>query len=353
MRRRRHWGISVLAATLPAALLGCQGSPQTRVLPTLSARATSEPERISLSTTPISSTDVRPYLLIQLPGEDHLRGITWDASASGILAGHVPEKGWAAQADGSTYVGDGVVYDRQSHEIGALPWPPGRVDASWSKDGKSLCAVAPTAPVTGSLVRLETATLGQSPRVVASGFATYSDNASYPVLACDPAHDRAIVAVFGQGVAPGALWVFRLSTGKLIRSVKQQGGWLTASADGALLAESTQNDSGRWFTTVRSADDGKALATIPNFAAHAFSSDASLLVGLSDPNSIQVLEWKTGRRIWSSAGPYGGALAEPGGRRMAIGIGFVGGSDQSDLYIVSPDGTAVLLPTVQSAPLRY
>ncbi|MDQ6885498.1 MAG: hypothetical protein M3077_14875, partial [Candidatus Dormibacteraeota bacterium] len=91
-----------------------------------------------------------------------------------------------------------------------------------------------------------------------------------------------------------------------------------------------------------------------DFTAHGFSSDASMLVGVTGENATVLLNWRTGRQVWSSTGlPYGGFLAEPGGSHMAIGMGFTGGSDTADVYIVAPDGSAVLLPARLRAALQY
>jgi hypothetical protein len=93
---------------------------------------------------------------------------------------------------------------------------------------------------------------------------------------------------------------------------------------------------------------------VDDFTAHGFSSDASMLVGVTGENATVLLEWRTGRHVWSSSGlPYGGVLAEPGGNHMAIGMGFTGGSDTADVYIVAPDGSAVLLPARLRAALQY
>jgi hypothetical protein len=196
-------------------------------------------------------------------------------------------------------------------------------------------------------------------RVVASGFTTYGDNSGYPVLACDTGNDRAIVAFFGQGIAPARLWVFRLSTGALIRSVdyssqSTSGGWVAASADGSMLAETVRSGGagGPWRATIRATDDGAQLGTIDGFVVQGFSGDKSLVVGANE-TSTAVIDWKTGRKIWSASGTYGGYLAEPGAQRLAIGIGFVGGSDQRDVYLVQPDGSAQLLPARVRVGLRY
>ncbi len=65
------------------------------------------------------------------------------------------------------------------------------------------------------------------------------------------------------------------------------------------------------------------------------------------------IDWKSGRRVWSLTGPYGGFLSEPAGRRLAVGVGFVGGSDQRDVYLIQPDGSAPLLPAGVRIALLY
>jgi hypothetical protein len=257
---------------------------------------------------------------------------------------------------------DSTAYDRDGKPLGMIPWS-GRQSKTWSSEGRFLCAAVPAGSTAGVQMRLETAFVGQPAKVVASGFTTYSDNAGYPVLACDEGTDRAIVAVFGQGIAPARLWVFRLSTGAIIRSVDYAGavGWVAASADGSMLAESVrQSASGKWNATIRATDDGTQLGTIDDFAVQGFSGDRTLVVGpiggtLLAPGgpTTAVMEWKTGRKIWSTSGSYGGYLPEPGGRRLAVGVGFVGGSDQRDVYLVAPDGSAPLLPERVRVSLIY
>jgi hypothetical protein len=193
---------------------------------------------------------------------------------------------------------------------------------------------------------------GQPARIIVRGFATYGDNASYPVLACDPSTDRAIVAVLGQGIAPSRFWVFRLSTGAIVRTVNDPRNWVAASRDGRLIAR-TVPQGGGFRVLIEDADMGSVLKTIDGLQGQGFSGDGTLLVGIA-PNAIVLLNWRSGTRIWSStAGQYGGYLAEPAGQHMAIGIGFVGGSDQADVYIVGPDGSSVLLPEHIRAALGY
>jgi hypothetical protein len=152
--------------------------------------------------------------------------------------------------------------------------------------------------------------------------------------------------------------VFRLSTGATIRSVDYSGlmasgGWVAASADGTMLAESVRSGAGGpWKATIRSTDDGAQLGTVDGFVVRGFSGDKALAVATNESTSA-VIDWKTGRRAWSATGPYGGYLPEPAGPRLAVGIGFVGGSDQSDVYLVGPNGIIALLPERVRVSLRH
>ena len=76
-------------------------------------------------------------------------------------------------------------------------------------------------------------------------------------------------------------------------------------------------------------------------------------VGAVMYDAAAVVEWKTGRRIWTAAGMYGGYFPEASGKRLAVGMGFVGGSDQRDVYLVQPDGSSYLLPAGVRVGLRY
>jgi hypothetical protein len=122
-----------------------------------------------------------------------------------------------------------------------------------------------------------------------------------------------------------------------------------------------RSSAGKWTATIRSTDDGAQLGTIDDFVVQGFSGDKTLVVGPSGGTTLApssqttaVIDWKTGRKIWSTSGqPYGGFLAEPAGRRLAVGVGFVGGTDIRDVYLVAPDGSAVLLPASARVALLY
>jgi hypothetical protein len=358
----RIWFLTVtlLAIACGPAAAGPSPSPSISATPqpTLSASPPASPSpsplaRVAVSDAPITGSSGK-LLLFQLANETRLRAITWDAAVSGTLPGQVPAgTAWSQAPYGSPYLAGSMIFDRDGHPLGLVPWPQ-RFTPTWSVEGTSLCAAVPESDAQGANVRLERLTFGQPARVVATGFTTYSNNAGYPVLACDTGNDRAIVAVFGQGIAPAKLWIFRLSTGAIIRMFDYGGsGWVAASMDGSMLAE-TATAQGRSTTTIRRADDGSQLATIDDFVGRGFSGDGSLIVGTAGANNVALVEWKSGRRVWSSGGaPYGGFFPEPAGANMAIGVGFIGGSDVRDVYIVSPEGSAVLLPAGVRVAMRY
>jgi hypothetical protein len=302
----------------------------------------------------IGAPDSQAFLLFKLQGDARLRGISWDGATNGLFTTSGTFGLWSGQSpDGRYVILDGKLYDRHGQALAALPWPGKGEAPAWSSDGTLMCNAVPAASSSGSPMRLQTASPGKAARTVASGFTVYSDNASYPVLACDPIHDRAVVAFNPQGVAPAHLWVFRLSTGAITQSL-DTGGWATVSTDASMLALSSASATGTWRTVVQRIDDGGVLTTIDDFAGHGFSADGSLLVGTSGPRTTVLLNWRTGRRLWqSSGGPYGGYRAEPNGQHMAIGLGIVGGSDQADVYIVASDGSSVLLPEQVQAALEY
>ena len=329
--------------------------------PTATASPTPSPSRVArvaVSDTSIT-TSAGSFVLFQLPGEARLRAITWDASFSGILPVQVPADAvWSQSPYGATFRIDSTITARDGPVLAVTPWPA-KITPAWTLEGTTLCAAVPERDATGAALRLERFTFEQPVRVVASGFAIYGDNGGYPVLACDTGKDRAIVAFFGQGIAPAKLWVFRLSTGALIRTVDYSGqsgsgGWVAASADGSMLAETVRSGGtgGPWKATIRAADDGKQLGTIDGFVVQGFSGDKSLVVGANE-TSAAVIDWRTGRKVWSASGTYAGYLAEPGSQQVAVGIGFVGGSDERDVYLVQPDGSAPLLPARVRVGLRY
>jgi len=351
-----------LPVLLALIVIGCEPAASSatptaiQTSPSHSA-SPSAPARIQESESPFPEVP-GAFVLFQLASETALRAVTFGGEMNGLLPtsiGLAEYAAWQQSPYGIPYIVGSTLHDRAGKSLGTLPWT-NRQTVTWSADGRLLCAAVPERATTGAQMRLETARPGEPAKLIASGFMIYGDNATYPVLACDEGTDRAIVASFGQGVAPVRLVVFRLSTGAIIRSVDYAGmfGWVAASSDGTMLVETLRRDtaSQRWSATIRSADDGTTMGRVDGFVAQGSSGDNTLLVGASE-SSAAVVDWKTGRAVWTASGTYGGFLAEPAGRRLAVGIGFVGGSDQRDVYLVSADGSAALLPAHVRVALRY
>ena len=95
------------------------------------------------------------------------------------------------------------------------------------------------------------------------------------------------------------------------------------------------------------AEDGAAIASVQDFQARGFSGDGSLLYGWASGNRAQVREWKTGRVVWSAVGyPYQVFLAEPHGTRIVVALSSDNMLRDSDLYVVSADGSSRVLEHV-------
>ena len=252
--------------------------------------------------------------------------------------------------DGSRYAAAGSVYEASGRPVAALPW--GTQSFTWSSDGTMACKAMPLKNITGSAMELVTLDLATgTPRVVASGFATYSDNAGYPVLACDAKADRVIVGVFGQGLFAGRVFVFKLSTGQQIRSADAPQGavasWISASRDGTLLASSTRmTGTGAATTVLQRADDGTVLKTLDDLDAWGLSADGSLVLGVRGAFAPRrIVEWRSDRTIWSADGyPYGAYFASPRGTAVAIAVGFDYMGADWDTYLFGSDGSVQLLP---------
>jgi len=343
---------TTVAAPSPSATAStASASPSPTLAPTAtsvpaSPSASGEP-RIALSNAPLPEVAGK-WVLFQMLGEARLRAIAFDGQANGAVGIDAPTPAFSQSPYGIPVV-VGMTAHGRSGPLGTVPWPELRF--TWSNDGRFLCAVTAEPRQTGAPLRLETAFIGQPKKLIATGFGTYSDNAGYPVLACDEQNDLAIVAANGQGLFTGQVWVFRLSTGALLRTYPAPSlnavvdRWVVASPDATLLAESVTGppDSGT-HVVIRRAVDGTELASFDGFKVRGFSGDGQLVVAQGN-GTVGVIDWATNRTLWSRPGQFGGHVVEPAGRRLAVGIGFVSGT-QRDLYLVDGDRSSMLLPTI-------
>ena len=88
---------------------------------------------------------------------------------NGVLGGEVAAGSvWSQSPFGISYVIGSTAYDRNAKVLGTVPWDA-RQTATWSSDGRFLCAAVPDRATTGAQMRLETAVIGQPAKIIASG----------------------------------------------------------------------------------------------------------------------------------------------------------------------------------------
>lgn len=340
----------LLVACFPNGGTSVTSAPPTAAVITVASPFVSPTAAARITTSDAALSTAAAVLLFEVPGDDRLRAVTWDGSTNGIAGPRVAFP-WFQSRDGTRYAAGSTLYARDGRELASVPWKSD-TGFTWSSDGTMLCKALPETQRTGAQMRVETSVLGQAPRMIANGFTIFSDNAGYPVIACDARSDRLVVVAAGQGLFAGRMWTFEISSGRLIRSADlvqgAVGSWLVATADGAMLAHTVQTTmTGSATTTVQRTDDGSALATLTDFQARGFSGDGSLLYGWASGNRIEVREWKTGRLVWSAVGfPYQNFFAEPSGARLAIALGRDNMLRDADVYLVAPDGSSRVLEHV-------
>jgi len=320
-------GCGTPAATKPSASPLARPSPSQAIL-----------AQIALSDSAIDVPESQPLLLFQAYGDGRLRGLSWDGAKSGLVTRSGSFGLQAQSPDGRYVLISGMLTDRGGHSVGPFPWQEKDMTATWSPDDTAMCKV-PFLGGAGAPLRLEMAPVGQSPRLVARGFGTFHDQSAFPVLSCDPKADQAIVAEFSQGFQPSQGWVIRISSGAVIGTFTGGSTPIAATADGSLLLLA---NPGAGLTVVQSVN-GTALATINGFEARGFSGDGSLLVGTDAQHRAVVLNWRTGRRLWSSSAALFGYIPEPNGPHLAVAID---GSDGSvgDAFLIGPSGALKRLP---------
>jgi Big-like domain-containing protein len=240
------------------------------------------------------------------------------------------------------------VFDRTGAAAGTLPGDP---IAIWADDSQHVCRIAAGYGSTPSLYVQTPSSLGQSVMPLQSGGW---------VAACSWANGRAVVVLHPNYLITG-IEVIQLVDHKVLY---QQGypnppAWLAASRDGLYAAEvygwpGSNTSSNAGMTMIRDLTTGQVVARLPNFDAHGFSWDGSLVVGVvggqSAATEIQVVEWRTQRIVWRL--PYPGditsvpgvdlrVLPRPNANDVALAFPYsVGTGSAWDLYVVHPDGSA-------------
>ena len=229
------------------------------------------------------------------------------------------------------------------------PVPAGKRGWRWADDSRHLCAAyydSPTPPASDS-VRTPTGLYevlpGSEPALIAQAGYLYSQSGPF-VLGCSFSHGTATVGescVF----ALCETWTVDLLSRKVLThltsfpgAVGSQEGAL--SPDGTLLAVSDYNSTA---ATIYRTADGSVLATLTGSRVVAFTaSDGAVLV--THANGPAQLLGLGGQVIATLSGPdVQSALAEPGGRRLAVALGSAGATSTgyagpADLVVVGEDG---------------
>ncbi|HEX2682056.1 MAG TPA: hypothetical protein VHQ03_12280, partial [Candidatus Dormibacteraeota bacterium] len=267
-------------------------------------------------------------------------GFDWDGKPWGTIKLQPNENGYLTQAPGGSGFltfqnakgGSPQVLDRLGNPIGDLITT--RLQSlMWSDDGRSYCTLD------ASNWRIGVQTVG-GPPAATHVVALDSSNLRSGIIAlgfrsCSQANDRAIL-VYNAFGRPSEVWVVRLSDGAILFHQTYDTNTLadiTASADGSLIAESSNKSSGYLAgatapsTTIRRVPDGAVLATLdPGYGVVAFSADhSSVLVTTSPwasgtPTHLALVELATGKVLWRHDGDQelAGFFTEPTGAAFAI-----------------------------------
>ncbi len=234
------------------------------------------------------------------------------------------------------------VYDRTGSPAGTLPEDPLAV---WADDNQHVCRVTGSNASPPALYVQTPGGPAQSVITVPSG--------GWPT-ACSWTDGRAGVVLFANYMITG-IEVIQLFDHKVLyqQSYPNRVSWLTASRDGLYAAE-VSGWPGADLTLIRDLVSGQVVARLPNFDAHGFSWDGSLVVGVvggpSTVTDIEVVDWRTQRVVWQL--PYPGQITSvpevdlrvlprpnSGDIALAFPYGVATGSPWA-LYIVHPDGSS-------------
>ena len=339
-------GLSIVVRGLhPRSVVTNHPSPTPIATPTATPAPTpmSQPLRVAATT---------PVILFHDPVDvAQIDGVTWDGAARGRVAAN-PElgNGFSQNPAGTLYHWMGGISDRTSAVVPASA-TPFKGFGTWADDGQHYCRmVSPSAlpPAGGEPATLQVIAVGQAPRNVAQVARMY-DQASSGVVACSVQKDRAIVA---QGTSIGTavqFWVVQLSTGRILWT-RPNSGDIRASVDGQYIAEVSYNQGTRISTTTIYGASGAILGHVAG-QVNAFSWDGSLaVVGSFNYGPVSIVRWRDGTVLWTgpAGGSYLGAMAEPGGQRIAVTVSDpqhpqTGGFYPGDVYVVGPDSQAVKL----------
>jgi hypothetical protein len=331
-------------------------SAQPTPSPTASASPTplTQPLRVPLTT---------PVILFHDPvNPDQVDGITWDGTASGLVAASGANAGFVSNPAGTLYArfGDRAIYDRSGHVV--APYGGNMKGfGTWADDERHYCQMVSRSaipPPSGEPTSLQLAAPGETTRTIAQ-VGTAGQQVAVGVAACSVLLDRGVVVQSGgQGIGTRQLWVVQLSTGRILwtRSYVSDSSIVTiaASRDGQYIAE-VHSGPGQVPGTTVYGPTGSVLAHLTGSVV-GFSWDGTLAAVGSLEGSVSVIRWQDGSHVWGA--PQGqtidAVIAEPGGQQIAVSLRNpdyqqTTGFPPTDLYVIAPDGQAT--PLLQKVAL--
>ena len=319
-------------------------NPVTRATPTAppSAAATPIPSPTALAQ-PLAVPDSTPVIMFFDPANpNQADAVTWDGSQRGRIGGFGGQTfGIYPNPAGTLYSTFHDIRDRTGQVVSSIAGN-GKQFGAWADDGRHYCQMVSASalpPAGGEPATLRIVTVGGATRTVAR-VGTMLQQSGAGVAACSIERDRAVV-IQGTGLGTGLhVWVVQLSSGRILWN---SAGNFVASRDGQWLA-SGDPAGGSWAMY----NAGGGVAGQISGPVQSFSWDGSLVVVGQYGAQASIVDWRTGKVVWTApAGTiYAGALPEPGGSRIAVEVQTPGhpqttGFPTVDVYAVSPDGTAV------------
>lgn len=270
-------------------------------------------------------------------------GFDWTGTPRGTIKlqeGADPNSYLKQSADGSMFLitpaakgGTGQYLDRLGRPIaGASTYLPLQM---WADNGRQYCALA-TGP--GPRWSLSLNTPG-SAAATTNGVVLDSPNLTSGVIAiglvaCSPAHDRAVL-VYNYFPRPPEVWVVRISDGKVLQHHLYDTTYsdVAASPDTTLVAVNSAASTGYLAgpvaaeTLVTRSSDGSVVARLnPSYEVLAFSADDSQALVATSPyvagvkTHLATVDLASGNVIWQYIGDQelSGFQANPAGAGFAV-----------------------------------
>jgi hypothetical protein len=351
----------IMAALAAASLTGCastitlpspngtEGAP----LPTSSATApvASAPTTMAPSPSPTATSTVVAHpplgILFTATSDDsyQLEARTYSGALAGSLTIPYSDSGFEIAPDGSKVLDGSEIIGVDGRTLGRIAWTFATLP-TWADDSQHLCGVTYDQSSGGRATLVELDVSGTSRTIATLG--PSASHASWGVLACSPAADRALVE---GGPGPGSVIdLVRLSTGTILAShaVRDEITAAVASHDGRIIAVNETSgiavrDASTWTLESRivrwGAPEGYPLigsAVMASWDGSRLLVDAGGASGACHPQWL--VDWARNRNILTSTSlpPLGCSAVLP----LTYGASFFVSTDVSGaLYLVQDNGT--------------